>query len=142
MSSHSDDGWTDERRSGRPRRSSPYFNDLVIYGDYPLRLSISVGFLTCVRSQRWPHGQWREQAYGSGQVLLLADQGLLLVVGTETGKGGVVEAGPGKCEGAGHGFQGPQFEGKTWNHPVVAHGKLFVRNGEEMACYQLDMVEK
>ena len=29
------------------------------------------------------------------------------------------------------------FEGKTWNHPVIAHGKLFVRNGEEAACYQL-----
>ncbi len=29
------------------------------------------------------------------------------------------------------------IEGKTWNHPVVAHGKLFVRNGEEAACYEL-----
>ena len=25
----------------------------------------------------------------------------------------------------------------TWNHPVVAHGKLFVRNGAEAACYDL-----
>ena len=29
------------------------------------------------------------------------------------------------------------FAGKTWNHPVIAHGKLFVRNGAEAACYQL-----
>jgi hypothetical protein len=29
------------------------------------------------------------------------------------------------------------IEGKTWNHPVVARGKLFVRNDEEAACYQL-----
>ena len=29
------------------------------------------------------------------------------------------------------------IEGKTWNHPVVAHGRLFVRNGEEAACFQL-----
>jgi hypothetical protein len=27
--------------------------------------------------------------------------------------------------------------GKTWNHPVIAHGRLFVRNAEEMACYDL-----
>ena len=27
--------------------------------------------------------------------------------------------------------------GKTWNHPVVAHGKLFVRNAEEAACFEL-----
>ena len=29
-------------------------------------------------------------------------------------------------------------KGKTWNHPVIAHGKLFVRNDEEAACYQLN----
>jgi hypothetical protein len=29
------------------------------------------------------------------------------------------------------------LEGKTWNHPVIAHGKLFVRNSEQMACYEL-----
>ena len=27
--------------------------------------------------------------------------------------------------------------GKTWNHPVAAHGYLYVRNAEEMACYDL-----
>jgi hypothetical protein len=29
------------------------------------------------------------------------------------------------------------LNGKTWNHPVVAHGRLYVRNAEEMACYDL-----
>ena len=29
------------------------------------------------------------------------------------------------------------IEGKTWNHPVVAHEKLFVRNAEEIACFAL-----
>jgi outer membrane protein assembly factor BamB len=29
------------------------------------------------------------------------------------------------------------INGKSWNHPVLAHGKLFVRNGEEAACFQL-----
>jgi hypothetical protein len=29
------------------------------------------------------------------------------------------------------------IEGKTWNHPAIAQGRLYVRNGEEMACYQL-----
>ena len=30
-----------------------------------------------------------------------------------------------------------RIEGKTWNHPVIAHGKLFVRNAEEVACFEL-----
>jgi outer membrane protein assembly factor BamB len=29
------------------------------------------------------------------------------------------------------------IEGKTWNHPVLAQGKLFIRNGEEAACFQI-----
>ena len=29
------------------------------------------------------------------------------------------------------------LEGKTWNHPVIAHGRLYVRNDHWMACYQL-----
>jgi len=30
--------------------------------------------------------------------------------------------------------------GKTWNHPVIAHGKLFVRNSEEAVCYELALI--
>jgi len=29
------------------------------------------------------------------------------------------------------------IEGKTWNHPVLAHGRLYLRNSDEMACYEL-----
>lgn len=29
------------------------------------------------------------------------------------------------------------IEGVTWNHPVIADGKLIVRNAEEAACYLL-----
>ena len=28
-------------------------------------------------------------------------------------------------------------EGKSWNHPVVWNGRLYVRNGEEAACFDL-----
>ena len=46
----------------------------------------------------------------------------------------LLEADPGKLHELGR-FQA--VEGKTWNHPVLAHGKLYVRNGEKMACYDL-----
>ena len=31
----------------------------------------------------------------------------------------------------------PAIEGKSWNHPVVWNGRLFVRNDEEAACFDL-----
>ena len=34
------------------------------------------------------------------------------------------------------------IHGKTWNHPAIANGKLFVRNSDEVACYELPHVEK
>ena len=65
--------------------------------------------------------------------LLLADQDLLLIV-SEKGEVALVEANPNEYKELAR-FQA--IEGKTWNHPVVAHGRLYVRNGEEAACYQL-----
>jgi outer membrane protein assembly factor BamB len=123
------DGWGD-KKVWETRAIRPYFNDLVVYQDH------AYGFdgnnLTCVRLADGK-GRWRASGYGSGQVLLLADQGVLLVV-SEKGDVALVEASPQRHEEL---ARIAVFEGKTWNHPVVAHGKLFVRNDEEVACYQL-----
>jgi hypothetical protein len=78
--------------------------------------------------------KWRGGRYGRGQVILLADQDLLLVL-SETGEAVLVSAQPTRHAELGR-FNA--ITGKTWNHPVVAHGKLFVRNAEEIACYELD----
>ena len=67
-------------------------------------------------------------------MLLLADQGLLLIVSEEAGEIALVKAQPEEIKELGR-FKA--LDDKTWNHPVVAHGKLFVRNGAEMACYEL-----
>jgi hypothetical protein len=65
--------------------------------------------------------------------LLLGDQPLLLVV-TDSGEAVLVAADPDRHTELGR-FQA--VSGKTWNHPVVAHGRLYVRNAAEMACYEL-----
>jgi len=76
---------------------------------------------------------WKEGRYGRGQVLLLADQAALLVL-SEKGEAVLLAANPEQHEELGR-FQA--LQGKTWNHPVIAHGRLYVRNAEEMACYEL-----
>jgi hypothetical protein len=88
--------------------------------------------LTCVDLQTGRR-RWKEGRYGSGQVLLLGDQPLLVVV-TDEGEAVLVAADPYEHQELGR-FQA--VKGKTWNHPVVANARLYVRNAEEIACYEL-----
>jgi outer membrane protein assembly factor BamB len=124
------DGWkTDEVWT--TTAVAPYYNDVVVHKDHIYGFHTNP-FFVCV-SLADGKQKWKERGYGSGQVLLLPDQDLLLIQ-AENGDVALVEAKPDRRNELGR-FKA--IEGKTWNHPVVAHGKLFVRNGEEAACYQL-----
>lgn len=129
--SQSADAWTATEVWPTPTRAiRPYYNDLVVHGEHLYGFDGS--FFTCV-SLSDGKGKWKARGYGNGQVLLLSDQDLLLVL-TESGEVALIDAHPnGHKELA----RFKAIEGKTWNHPVIAHGKLFVRNGEEAACFEL-----
>jgi hypothetical protein len=58
----------------------------------------------------------------------------MLVVLSEKGKVALVAAKSDDWHELGS-FQA--IEGKTWNHPVIAEGKLYVRNSQEIACYEV-----
>ena len=75
--------------------------------------------------------QWKGGRYGYGQVVLAGDH---IIVLTEDGEVVLVRATPERHQELGR-FQA--IEGKTWNHPVVVDGKLFVRNIQEMAAFEL-----
>ncbi len=72
--------------------------------------------------------------YGNGQVLLLAESGQLLVL-SEKGELVLLETGS-------FGFKEVAkielIEGKTWNHPVLVGKRIYVRNGEKVACYEFE----
>jgi outer membrane protein assembly factor BamB len=122
-------GWT-VKEQWTTRAIKPYFNDLVTHQGY--LYGFDGNFFTCV-SVADGAKKWRARGYGNGQVLLLADQDLLLVL-SETGEAALVEANPQSHKEL---CRFPALEGKTWNHPVLAHGRLYVRNSEEAACYEL-----
>jgi outer membrane protein assembly factor BamB len=113
---------------------SPYYNDLVVHKGH--LYGFDGFFFTCVELEEGK-SRWRARGYGNGQVLLLPDQDLLIVL-SEKGEVALLEATP-----SGHRRLGKfkALEGKTWNHPVLAHGKLFVRNGQKMACFELNRSE-
>lgn len=67
--------------------------------------------------------------------MLLSETGQLLIV-SESGDLVLVKADPAKLVELG---RITAIEGKTWNHPVLVGQYLFIRNGEEVACYRLAM---
>jgi outer membrane protein assembly factor BamB len=110
---------------------APYYNDLVVHKDHVYGFHNNP-FFVCV-SLADGKQKWKERGYDSGQVLLLPDQDLL-VIQAEKGDVALVQAKPDRRTELG---RIKALKDKTWNHPVIAHGKLFVRNGVEAACYQL-----
>jgi outer membrane protein assembly factor BamB len=131
ISVHRDgDSWAADKAIWTKTVIKPYFNDLVVHEGH--LYGFDDNFFTCVRLEDGKRC-WRARGYGNGQVLLLADQGVLLVL-SEEGEVALVATNPELHQELGR-FKA--IEGKTWNHPVIAHGKLYVRNGEEVACFQL-----
>ena len=123
------DSFTAARR-WTSRNLKPPFNDFVVHDGFIYGFDGSM--FSCVDLKTGDR-RWKKGRYGAGQVLLLADQPVLLVT-TERGEAVLVAANPDSFQELGQ-FQA--IEGKTWNHPVVAHGRLYVRNAAEMACYAL-----
>ena len=76
---------------------------------------------------------WKGGRYGQGQLVLLPDQDVLLVLSDE-GELVLVRATPERFKEI---ARAPGITGKTWNHPVVVGDLLLVRNGEEMAAFRL-----
>jgi outer membrane protein assembly factor BamB len=75
----------------------------------------------------------RGDAFGQGQILLQDD---LILALTEFGELVLVEATPTAFRELGR-IDALRKGPKTWNPPAIAHGKIYVRNEEEMACYDL-----
>ena len=104
------------------------FNSSVLHQGYVYGLD--EGILSCV-DVRTGERKWKGGRYGYGQVLLAGNQ---LIVSTDTGELVLVRAIPDQFSEVSR-FQA--IEGKTWNYPAIAGGRLLVRNGNEMAAYNI-----
>jgi outer membrane protein assembly factor BamB len=114
------------------RQLKPDFVDLVTYQGHAY--GNDGGILTCIDLQTGER-KWKGGRYGKGQILLLENSGLLLIL-SEQGQVVLVAADPSEHREIAS-FQA--LEGKTWNHPVLAGDRLYVRNSEEAAAYKIEL---
>jgi outer membrane protein assembly factor BamB len=104
------------------------FNSPVVHNGHVYGLD--EGILTCLDLSTGER-RWKGGRYGYGQVLLASNH---LIVTTDAGEIVLVKADPaGYAEVA----KFSALTGKTWNVPALANGRLLVRNGSQMAAYNL-----
>jgi len=104
------------------------FNSSVLHDGYIYGLD--EGILSCLDVNTGAR-KWKGGRYGYGQVLLASGH---LIVMSDAGELALVKASPVEYTEV---ARFTALDGKTWNYPAIAGGKLFVRNAKEMAAYKI-----
>ena len=103
--------------------ASSVFHDGYIYG-------LDEAILACIDASTGEL-KWKGGRYGYGQLLLASGH---LVITGEEGDVVLVKASPERHQQV---ARFAALDGKTWNVPAIAEGRLIVRNATEMACFRI-----
>ena len=104
------------------------FNSSVLYNGYVYGLD--EGILVCLDVNTGER-KWKDGRYGYGQIILAGSH---LIVTSDKGDVALVKATPNAYTEV---ARFTAVQGKTWNYPALAGGRLLVRNSTEMAAYDI-----
>lgn len=105
------------------------FNSSVLHNGYVYGLD--EGILVCLDVNTGER-KWKEGRFGYGQVLLAS--GHLIVTQGDTGEVALIKATPDKYTEV---ARFAAVQGRTWNYPALADGRLLVRSANEMAAFDI-----
>jgi outer membrane protein assembly factor BamB len=77
---------------------------------------------------------WQDAGVGKGGSVIFADG--MLYCYSESGFVGIVRPSSKQCQVVST-FKVPLGDGSHWAHPVVSHGRLFIRHGGTLMCYAI-----
>ena len=109
-------------------RMKTKFNSPVLYEGYVYGLDESI--LSCI-DVKTGEQKWKNGRFGYGQVLLASGH---LIVMSDEGELVLVKATPEKFDEV---ARFTALEGRCWNYPAIADGRLLVRNATQMVCYDI-----
>jgi len=91
------------------------------------------GVLTCIELATG-ETKWRERSPGKCSITYVDGR---LITRSERGKVCLLNVSPQGCEIVGEFDEAQRSDKPTWPHPVVADGKLYLRDQDSLACYDL-----
>ena len=109
------------------------FASAVLWQGYVYGLDEDI--LVCVDAQTGER-KWKDGRYGYGQLLLASGH---LILQCANGELALIKATP---ESLTELARFPALHGKSWNAPAIGGGRILLRNGAEMACYEISPPEK
>lgn len=124
---HNGDGFQTRER-WRNRNLKTKFASSVLCAGYVYGLDEDI--LACVDANTGER-KWKDGRYGYGQLLLASGH---LIILCANGDLALVKASPEHWQEV---ARFPALKGKTWNAPAIDGESLLIRNGAEMACFDI-----
>ncbi|MDB4786329.1 PQQ-binding-like beta-propeller repeat protein [Planctomycetaceae bacterium] len=118
------------QKNWQSRTLKPSFNDFLYLNGFMYGFDKQI--FACIDASTGER-RWKNGRFGFGQAILL-ESTAQLIVASEFGELVLLDADPKKFTERG---RVAAMSSKTWNHPALDSGRLYVRNSEEMVCYLL-----